>query len=96
MLYLMPLYPPLKTLGHIAGASAAAMAGVGLFVPILTLITASAALTGSDGARAAMVPMMQYDQDQEGVIKIDSGHNTFNVDLIFGNFMAEKRTGIDD
>jgi len=45
--------------------------------------------------RAAMVPMMQYDQDQEGVIKIDSGHNTFNVDLIFGNFMAEKRTGID-
>ena len=96
MLYLMPLYPPLKTLGHIAGASAAAMAGVGLFVPIMTMITASAGRTGQDGTRAAMIPMMQYDQDQAGYIEFDSGNNNINIDLIFGNVMAEKRTGIDD
>jgi putative MATE family efflux protein len=48
-------------IGHIAGIGASALTGVGLFTPILTLITAFAMLFGSGGAPRAAISMGQGD-----------------------------------
>lgn len=49
-------------IGHIPGIGAAALTGVGLFAPILMLITAFAMLPGSGGAPRAAISMGQGDR----------------------------------
>ena len=51
-------------IGHIADVGATALTGVGLFVPILMLITAFAGLIGSGGAPLAAIAMGQGDSDR--------------------------------
>ncbi len=46
-------------IGHIPGAGAAALTGLGLFVPILMLITAFAMLIGAGGAPLAAIRLGQ-------------------------------------
>lgn len=48
-------------IGHIPGIGASALTGVGLFTPILMLITAFAMLAGSGGAPRASIAMGQKD-----------------------------------
>jgi putative MATE family efflux protein len=48
-------------IGHIPGIGASALTGVGLFTPILTLLTAFAMLFGSGGAPRAAISMGQGD-----------------------------------
>ena len=50
-------------IGHIADVGATALTGVGLFTPILMLITAFAMLCGSGGAPRAAISMGQKDND---------------------------------
>lgn len=50
-------------IGHIPGIGAAALTGVGLFTPILMLITAFAMLAGSGGAPRAAIAMGQDHRD---------------------------------
>ena len=50
-------------IGHIAGIGATALTGVGLFTPILMLITAFAMLCGAGGAPRAAISMGQKDDD---------------------------------
>jgi len=51
-------------IGHIPGIGGAALTGVGLFTPILMLITAFAMLPGAGGAPRAAIAMGQGDQDR--------------------------------
>ena len=51
-------------IGHIPGIGGAALTGVGLFAPILILITAFAALCGAGGAPRAAIAMGRGDQDE--------------------------------
>jgi len=55
-------------IGHIPEIGAAALTGVGLFAPILMLITAFAMLAGSGGAPRAAIAMGK--QDKDGAEKI--------------------------
>lgn len=50
-------------IGHIADIGAAALTGVGLFTPILMLITAFAMLCGAGGSPRAAIAMGQKDHD---------------------------------
>ena len=50
-------------IGHIPGIGAAALTGVGLFTPILMLLTAFAMLPGSGGAPRAAIAMGRGDKD---------------------------------
>ena len=50
-------------IGHIPGIGAAALTGVGLFTPILMLITAFAMMAGSGGAPRAAIAMGKRDVD---------------------------------
>ncbi len=50
-------------IGHIPGIGASALTGVGLFMPMLTLINAFAMLAGSGGAPRAAIAMGQKDND---------------------------------
>ena len=50
-------------IGHIPGIGAAALTGVGLFTPILMLLTAFAMLPGSGGAPRAAIAMGRGDTD---------------------------------
>ena len=50
-------------IGHIPGTGAAALTGVGLFAPILMLITAFAMMPGSGGAPRAAIAMGRGDRD---------------------------------
>ena len=51
-------------IGHIPEIGGAALTGVGLFTPILMLITAFAMMAGSGGAPRAAIAMGQRDKDQ--------------------------------
>lgn len=51
-------------IGHIPGIGGTALTGVGLFTPILMLITAFAMLAGSGGAPRAAIAMGQNDRDR--------------------------------
>lgn len=51
-------------IGHIPGIGGTALTGVGLFTPILMLITAFAMLAGSGGAPRAAIAMGQDDRDR--------------------------------
>ena len=51
-------------IGHIPGIGGQALTGVGLFTPILMLITAFAMLAGSGGAPRAAIAMGQKDMDR--------------------------------
>jgi len=51
-------------IGHIPGIGGLALTGVGLFTPILMLITASAMLAGAGGAPRAAIAMGQGDKEQ--------------------------------
>jgi len=51
-------------IGHIPEVGAAALTGVGLFTPILMLITASAMLAGAGGAPRAAIAMGQGDKEK--------------------------------
>ncbi|MBQ6719735.1 MAG: MATE family efflux transporter [Oscillospiraceae bacterium] len=51
-------------IGHIPEIGGAALTGVGLFTPILMLITASAMLAGAGGAPRAAIAMGQGDKDR--------------------------------
>ncbi len=51
-------------IGHIPEIGGAALTGVGLFTPILMLITAFAMMAGSGGAPRAAIAMGQGDKDQ--------------------------------
>ena len=55
-------------IGHIPQAGAAALTGVGLFLPILMMINAFAMLAGSGGAPRAAIAMGK--NDREGAQKI--------------------------
>ena len=66
-------------IGHIPGAGADALTGVGLFLPILMMINAFAMLAGSGGAPRAAIAMGK--QDREGAQKILG--NCFSVLLFF-------------
>ena len=50
-------------IGHIPGIGAAALTGVGLFTPILMLLTAFAMMPGSGGAPRAAIAMGRGDKD---------------------------------
>ena len=50
-------------IGHIAEVGASALTGVGLFTPILMLITAFAMLIGSGGAPRAAIAMGRKEND---------------------------------
>ena len=50
-------------IGHIPGIGAAALTGVGLFMPILMFINASATLAGSGGAPRAAIALGRNDHD---------------------------------
>ena len=66
-------------IGHIPEIGAAALTGVGLFAPILMLITAFAMMMGSGGAPLAAISMGKGDKDQAEKIMA----NCFAVLLIF-------------
>lgn len=66
-------------IGHIPQAGAAALTGVGLFLPILMMINAFAMLAGSGGAPRAAISMGK--NDREGAQKILG--NCFSVLMIF-------------
>ena len=51
-------------IGHIPGVGGTALTGVGLFTPILMLITASAMLAGAGGAPRAAIAMGQGDKER--------------------------------
>ena len=54
-------------IGHMPEVGASALTGVGLFTPILMLITAFAMLCGSGGAPRAAIAMGRGDDDAAGV-----------------------------
>ena len=66
-------------IGHIPGIGGTALTGVGLFTPILMLITAFAMLAGAGGAPRAAIAMGQ--KDKERAEKIVG--NCFTMLLIF-------------
>ena len=66
-------------IGHIPGIGGAALTGVGLFSPILMLITAFAMMAGSGGAPRAAIAMGQGDKDRAEKIL----GNCFTVLMIF-------------
>jgi len=66
-------------IGHIPEIGAAALTGVGLFTPLLMLITAFAMLAGSGGAPRAAIAMGQGDRETAEKIMA----NCFTVLLIF-------------
>ncbi len=66
-------------IGHIPGTGAAALTGVGLFMPILMLINAFATLAAAGGAPRAAIAMGQG--DREAAEKIVA--NCFTVLLVF-------------
>ncbi|MBQ2750212.1 MAG: MATE family efflux transporter [Clostridia bacterium] len=66
-------------IGHIPGIGAAALTGVGLFVPILMLINAFAMLAGAGGAPLAAIAMGKGDRDRAEKIVA----NCFSLLLIF-------------
>lgn len=51
-------------IGHIPDVGAAALTGVGLFTPILMLLTAFAMMVGSGGAPLAAIAMGKHDMDR--------------------------------
>ena len=51
-------------IGHIPGIGGAALTGVGLFAPILILITAFASLCGAGGAPRAAIAMGRGDREE--------------------------------
>ena len=55
-------------IGHIPGIGGTALTGVGLFSPILMLITAFAMMAGSGGAPRAAIAMGQGDRDRAETI----------------------------
>ena len=65
-------------IGHIPGVGGLALTGVGLFTPILMLITASAMLAGAGGAPRAAIAMGQGDKERAEKIVA----NCFTVLLI--------------
>ncbi len=71
-------------IGHIPQAGAAALTGVGLFLPILMMINAFAMLAGSGGAPRAAIAMGK--NDREGAQKILG--NCFSVLIIFTVFLT--------
>ena len=73
-------------IGHIPEIGGLALTGVGLFTPILMLITASAMLAGAGGAPRAAIAMGQGDKDRAEKIL----GNCFTVLLI----LAVLLTGI--
>ena len=66
-------------IGHIPGIGGAALTGVGLFSPILMLITAFAMLAGAGGAPRAAIAMGQGDKEKAEKIMA----NCFTVLMIF-------------
>lgn len=66
-------------IGHIPGIGGTALTGVGLFSPILMLITAFAMMAGSGGAPRAAIAMGQGDKEKAQKIM----GNCFTVLLIF-------------
>ncbi len=66
-------------IGHIPEIGGAALTGVGLFTPILMLITAFAMMVGSGGAPRAAISMGQGDKERAEKIL----GNSFTVLLIF-------------
>ncbi|GFI46042.1 multidrug export protein MepA [Lachnospiraceae bacterium] len=66
-------------IGHIPGAGASALTGVGLFLPILMMINAFAMLAGSGGAPRAAIAMGKNDRAQAQKIL----GNCFSVLMIF-------------
>jgi len=71
-------------IGHIPEVGAAALTGVGLFLPILMMINAFAMLAGSGGAPRAAIAMGKKDQD--GAQKILG--NCFSVLMIFAALLT--------
>lgn len=71
-------------IGHIPEVGAAALTGVGLFTPILMLITAFAMLAGAGGAPKAAIAMGKADKDMAEKIV----GNCFSVLLIFAVFLT--------
>ena len=66
-------------IGHIPGVGGLALTGVGLFSPILMLITAFAMMVGSGGAPRAAIAMGQGDKDRAEKIV----GNSFTMLMIF-------------
>ena len=66
-------------IGHIPEAGAAALTGVGLFVPILMLINAFATLAGAGGAPLAAISMGRKDTERAEKIL----GNCFSLLMIF-------------
>ena len=66
-------------IGHIPEIGAAALTGVGLFTPILMLITAFAMMMGSGGAPLAAIAMGKNDKDRAEKIMA----NCFTMLLVF-------------
>ena len=66
-------------IGHIPEVGAAALTGVGLFSPILMLITAFAMMMGSGGSPLAAISMGKQDNDHAERIMA----NCFTVLLVF-------------
>ena len=66
-------------IGHIPEIGGAALTGVGLFTPILMLITAFAMMAGSGGAPRAAIAMGQGDRDRAETIM----GNCFTVLMLF-------------
>ena len=71
-------------IGHIPEIGASALTGVGLFVPILTLINSFAMLAGSGGAPLASIALGQKDQTHaERILS-----NCFSLLLIFATVLT--------
>ena len=66
-------------IGHLPGVGGAALTGVGLFSPILMLITAFAMMAGSGGAPRAAIAMGQGDKERAEKIL----GNCFTVLMVF-------------
>ena len=66
-------------IGHIPEIGGAALTGVGLFTPILMLITAFAMMAGSGGAPRAAIAMGRGDKKEADKIM----SNSFSLLLIF-------------
>lgn len=67
-------------IGHIEGAGALALTGLGLTFPIITIITAFANLFGMGGAPLCSIARGQGDHDRAGKIM----GNSFSLMIIFG------------
>ena len=82
-------------IGHIPEIGGLALTGVGLFTPILMLITAFSMLAGAGGAPRAAIAMGQGDKDRAEKIVAKAGDKNYGItSVILQYYFTCKKTRI--